>query len=83
MHILVGEAPEHPQQGDEQQRLLGVAPRAPARSRRQGRWAAPVGVARGAATQRQQVQLADEREGVDMQGGTQTCLGTVICWGRD
>ncbi len=65
----------------EQQATPPVAPRAPARSRWQGRRTAPVRVAHRQAAQRQQMQAGDEREGVQMQGGRLLGLGTVYAGG--
>ena len=37
----------------------------------------------GQTAQRKQVQAIDQGEGINVQGWTQPCLRTMVCWGRD
>lgn len=83
VQVLIGEAPERPQQAQQQQGFLRVAARTPAGTGRQRGRTAPVGQLNGEPTQREQMQAIDEREGVDVQRRAHTRLPAMICWGRD
>jgi hypothetical protein len=66
MHILVGEAPQRFEQGDQEQRLFAIDAGATACAFGQ-RWrTAPMGHLNRQAAQRQQMQGFDQGESIDM-----------------
>src|SRR5262249_1765837 len=84
MHVLVGQAPQRAQQREQQQRLLGVDPWPPSRSRRQRRWTAmAAGEPHRQAAQREQMQAGNERQRIEMQGATDLCLSAGVGWRGD
>jgi hypothetical protein len=57
---------------------VGARPDQPARGR-----TAPVGIAHGDPTQREQVQPCDQRQRIHVQGAALSSLAAVIRWGRN
>lgn len=83
VHILVGEPPEGPQQGDQQQRFLAVGARLAAWTFRQRRRAPPVGQPHRHAAEGQQLERRHERQSCDMQCCRLLPQRTLVGWGRD
>ncbi len=83
VHILVGKLPEGAQQRHEQQRVFPIAAWATARSSRGEEVAAPLGIAHRHAAEREQTQLGDEREGIDVQSRSCVPLSTAVGWRRN
>jgi len=59
VQVLIREAPELAQEGEQQQRFLTIPARTPAKTGRQRGWTAPMSRAHGEATQRKQMQPCD------------------------
>ncbi len=79
--ILIGELPQRAQQGEQQEALLAIDPQASAGLGRQRRGTAPVGEWDRQPTQGEQVQTADEREGITVQSHVTAPLRAGLCRG--